>query len=665
MALLIPIIHCRIDAEPTSFHDKGKEGNTVTFAVNLSVEAPARQEETEESEKRKEIDSDEKAAEKTFERILAEIETVEFHVYRLEDHPGGNATLAAVDELIPEKVSAPNITSSDGHVFRWLKMQEQSEQIRYWTSPEEKFNPELTVEATIAGAAPRLRAAQAWNAPAAHVQGLTHLLRLKLQKDDEIYVVLPYLYNPDPQLPIDVKVLGTAGNWNEAIVECTYDPNQHDKWRCWVNPIGKKITVPPPSAPVDDLVSKEGFLFVNEHADEIRRFLKTFEERAASIMTSANALHVDGKEDAKELEKIFGINQVKEGAPYQWGRAIWYVVSRLVAALDNHVLALLKPVAYGKSWMPNPHSEGDVLSPLVWAILREIDESKVPGNFDGKKISAAIRSVLRQHCPFVDGGPRKSLVPALRHVYGIAELQDQTPPSDPATLVSCMLKQYRLEQKKKVLDPQDYNQVPQNAEKVVKSLANKSVELLSTTLTDLEQPLYDEAGSERALIRVFETVEFDTATAIEDGPPTAEERLTYRIANAIAQATPDDLLHTAVASGWAKYKAVLEGPFNAAEAIRRAVSASFTDALLKAANVDKGKLPPQLLRDSIYVEKAEKDDSDTKPVYFYERRLTGKTGASCFEVMAMPLVRPDNGIRTRLFLTNGWTLLINAPHRRW
>ncbi len=263
MALLIPIIHCRIDAEPTSFHDKGKEGNTVTFAVNLSVEAPARQEETEESEKRKEIDSDEKAAEKTFERILAEIETVEFHVYRLEDHPGGNATLAAVDELIPEKVSAPNITSSDGHVFRWLKMQEQSEQIRYWTSPEEKFNPELTVEATIAGAAPRLRAAQAWNAPAAHVQGLTHLLRLKLQKDDEIYVVLPYLYNPDPQLPIDVKVLGTAGNWNEAIVECTYDPNQHDKWRCWVNPIGKKITVPPPSAPVDDLVSKEGFLFVN------------------------------------------------------------------------------------------------------------------------------------------------------------------------------------------------------------------------------------------------------------------------------------------------------------------------------------------------------------------------------------------------------------------
>ncbi|RWP51086.1 hypothetical protein [Mesorhizobium sp.] len=641
MALLTPIIHCLIDPEPTSFHADDVAGGTVTFAANLSLEAPADSPEPN--------DVEEAGGRALLGNTLPKLEYVEFHVYQLNPpaSAGDPYTLTLADTLLAGKISAPDLESRDGHVLAWLDRQKQSGQTRYWTSLERKFDPGLTEEATRAGAAPRLRAAQAWNAPAGHRQGLTHLLRLKPDVNGATYVILPFRGDPGDKVPGTVAVTQpVSGDWRETIVECTYDMlGGLGMWRCRTNPIGsadgKPITVPPPSSPLDEALTADGFVVVNKDAEAIRRFLKVFEERAASIMTAANALHVDGKEDASALEEIFGF-KVTGPAPepdkpdareYQWGPAVWFVVSRLVAALDNHVLALLKPVADNKSWMPSPESEGDVLAPLVSAILQEAEELKVPGDFDGKVIAKAIRSVLLEHCPLVAGAPAALLVAALRHVYDIAEPKTATTvdkklvldPPDPANLVSGMLAQYQK--------GGNYDAVAEEARPVVLSLVTNSVEVLSATLIDLEQPLHDEAGAERALVRLFETVELNIVTP---GKPTAGERLTYRIASAIEAGVPTDLLQTAVASAWAKYKALLEGPFNGAEAIRRAVSASFTDALLKRASDVKEKLTAHRLRGL------------TAAARFYKWRLAGvMDNPNCFEIMAMPLVRPDDTYRPK------------------
>ncbi|MDX8501927.1 hypothetical protein RFM99_26380 [Mesorhizobium sp. VK4C] len=641
MALLTPIIHCLIDAEPTSFHADDVGGKTVTFAANLCFEVP--------TDSPNAVAIEEASARALLGNTLTKLDYVEFHVYQLNfpKEKGDPYTLTLADEMLVEKISAPDLEAKDGYVFDWLDKQ-KSGQSRYWTSLAREFDPGLTEDASAAGAAPRLRAAQVWNAPAGHRQGLTHLLRLKPSCNDATYIVLPFRGDPGDEVPDQVDVTQPdAGNWRETIVECTYDVlGGLGTWRCQTNPIGsaggEPITYPPPpSGPLREALTSEGFLVVNKDAEAIRRFLKSFEERAASIMTAANALHVDGKEDAEGLEEILGFKITLVAPPirkavkltYHWGPTVWYVVSRLVAALDNHVLALLKPVANGESWMPSPKSEGDVLAPLVSAILQEAEDLQIASDLDGPAIAKAVRYVLQQHCPLVATGPQEQLVPALRYVYELAEPKTITTadkqlvldPPDPANLVSSMLAQYQK--------GGNYDNVPSEAVQAFTLLLKKSIEVLSAALNDLEQPLFEEAGAERALIRLFETVELDIANP---GKPTAQERLTYRIATAIAAGPPTDSLQTAVASAWARYKSLLEGPFNGAEAIRRAVSASFTDALLKSASVVKEKLDAGRLRGL------------TAAARFYKWRLAGKMNKpNCFQIMAMPLGGPDPKYRPK------------------
>lgn len=650
MALRTPVIHCLIDPEPTSFHATDVAGQTVTFAANLSFEAPARQTSTTKDEIEKEIEQDEAEALPKLAAMLAGLKQLQFHVYQLSPPVADGApyTLTMADTALMGGVSVPpnQNEAQNGYVRDWLDDQKSKGSSRYWTSLEvDSKNPEQEVDAEKAGAAPRLRAAQAWNAPVAHRQGFTHLVRLAPLPDNTIYLVLPFLADPAGAVPTDVKLIpdpkGASPDWAVTAVECKYVLGGLGEWRCRTNAVGRVgqdlVVAPPPSAPLDDMLTAEGFLAVNPDAEEIRRFLKIFEERAASIMTAANALHVDGKEDATALETICGFKFVgdkpKPGdadtRPCLWGSTIWYVVARLVAALDNHVLSLLKPIAVAGAWVPNPKSEGDVLAPLVSAILQEIDALEIAGDFDGKQIAADIRAVLTAYCPLVAGGPEALLVPALRLVYGIAERTYKAvlDPAEPANLASSMLASYAK--------GGNYDEVPAEVMDYVRSLEGKSIDTLAAALIDLEQPLYEESGSERALVHLFESAQINAA---EPGkPPTTGNTLTYRIAATIANKgdphgpeVPSGALITAVESAWAKYKALLEGPFNGAEAIRRAVSASFADALLKEASVVKEKFTALRLRGL------------TATAQFYKWRLIGEAiGPNAFEIMTGPLVRPD------------------------
>ncbi|TIM05518.1 hypothetical protein [Mesorhizobium sp.] len=637
MALICPpIIHCLADPEPASFHDSVEVDESQTFAVNMAFEVPAEQQAVGKDAIEAETALDEKDAEARLDKILAKLKQVVFKVYELLPPAveGGPYQLVPAPGVLKATVSVPynENQAALGYVHKWLKEQqplnEPSKNARYWTTlAPAKERPDLEIDAEHAGASPRLRGAQAWNAPAGHRQGLTNLVRLTPFAADTKYVVLPFLADPGDAIPTDVGIVpkpkdGVKPDWPNVAVECTYDVlGGLGTWRCRTNPIGRigaePITAPPAVAPLDEMLTQDGFLHVNGEAEEIRRFLKTFEERAASIMKAGAPLYVEGKADADELEKIFGFefegddvgNTVEDDKrTYRWGHAVWYVMVRLVAALDNHVLALLKPVAVndpvpiaaGQMWKPDPNSEGDVLAPLVTLILAEVEELRDSGielpDFDGLEVADKIRTVLQRNCPLVAANSHGSLlVPALRHIYSIAppptiNVKDQpdqlVEPTNEAGLINIMLQTLK-------------NEVDPIAKKYARQLENKSVQALDGALIDLEQPLYEESGAERALLRLLETVELAIADQ-DDAAANAKKRLPYLIAATLSDVVlpdePDANLVTAIASAWAKYKALLEGPFNGAEAIRRAVGAAFTDALLKEAKESLSKLTVERLR---------------------------------------------------------------------
>jgi hypothetical protein len=172
----MPIIHCLVDPEPTSFHASDATGKTATFAINLSFEIPAEQ------AGQTRLANDEAAAEVKLREALLTLDRVCFRIFRLK-HPasvGAPFTLTYIPDLgQPARISAKNLQSRHQYVHQWLADEAQARQPPYWTSRPKSFRAGLVQDAERAGAAARLRAAQAWNAPAPHRQGLTHLLRFQ------------------------------------------------------------------------------------------------------------------------------------------------------------------------------------------------------------------------------------------------------------------------------------------------------------------------------------------------------------------------------------------------------------------------------------------------------------------------------------------------------
>ncbi|MBY3101239.1 hypothetical protein HFO69_26615 [Rhizobium laguerreae] len=626
---LNPIIHCLVDPEPPAFHAEAKR-HTTTHAVNFSFEV---QTDLMVSDQIEEDD-----AKANVGNILAELSAVRLHLFKV-DLASAPPTLSLADEqLKPRTISAPQIVSGQGDVLVWLDKQKPRLGSPYWTSLNDPFDPELAVDAEKAGAASRLRAAQAWNAPVGHMQGLTHLVRVNEIKENEVFVVLPFFDDVLPDaLTFQVVVhQPTAGDWQNAVVDCTYDVlGGLGAWTCRTNLIGQindsPIIPSPPTPPVSDILTPEGFLKKNKDAEAIHRFLKLFEERGASIMSSANALRDNGPHEEFVLEEMMGFSQPSTSPViYHWGKTIWYVVSGLLTALDNHILSVLKPINSGEGWQPDSKSEGEVLAPLVSAILDELKNLDEFAATDGQTVAQAIRIALIKFCPLIRSGDNKTrdaFVDTLLKVYDLPSVTASggyVNPTEVNNLIASMLNAFRST---------GHEQVPEEATHMVADLMGRSIETLSTALTNLEQGLHEESGSERALIRLFESIE---PTIPNNGPVPANERLAYRIAEALAPLVPPKdparvptaPLIQAINNGWENYKAILNGPFNGAEAVRRAVSASFVSALIKAAREIEIPLPVVVLRNLV---------ADAN---FYRWRILGPEDGrkSCFYAMALPLM---------------------------
>ncbi|PWE53728.1 hypothetical protein DEM27_24645 [Metarhizobium album] len=630
---LNPIIHCLVDPEPQAFHAVDL---TATYAVNLSFEVQTDLTTFDQAE--------EDDAHAKFRNILAALSSTSLHVFKIDLASAPRTVSPADVELEPRTISAPQIVSDEGDVIAWLEKHTPSLGAAYWTSRNDAFDPDLTVDAEKAGASSRLRAAQAWNAPAGHMQGLTHLLQVKDHQKDGVFVVLPFFGDvlDVPQIQV-ITHETTPGQWHDAAIDCTYDVlGGLGSWTCRTNLIGRvdgnPIIPAPPTFPVSDVLTDEGFMKMNRDAEEIHRFLRMFEARAGSIMSSADALRDNGPHEEFDLEALMGFSTSSTSpATYHWGKTIWYVVSSLLAALDNHILSLLKPVHDVEGWKPDPKSEGEVLAPFVTAILEELKNFDDYAVIDGQTVALATRNALIDFCPLIrygDNKTRDAVVDTLLKIYDLSPATTRDGylnPTDTDNLIASMLGAFRAP---------GHDVVPEEASHVVADLMGKSIETLSASLTNLEQTLQDESGSERALIRLFESIE---PTVPNNSPVPADQRLAHRIAVALLRlmpskdpsSPPDTNLVGAINTGWENYKALLNGPFNGAEAIRRAVSASFVSALLKTARDFQIPIPVA----NLYGLMAEAN--------FFRWRLLGPEDrrASCFHALTLPLTITDSDFR--------------------
>ncbi|QQN65260.1 hypothetical protein JIR23_05525 [Bradyrhizobium diazoefficiens] len=562
MALPQSIIHCLADQEPTSFHQSDIDGATVSFAVNLSFEY--------ESEA-----ADEASAKSRFQKFLQCVQRVQFRVFSLS---ATDATLTAVG-LVDNTISARPYAVAD-NLFNWLQGFEASAGGLYWSTivvpTAGKTTAEIAVNAESASAAHRLRAVQSWNAPVGHKFALTHIVRIAqttIEAAGKRFVIIPYFDDPPagtkPDFILSVPPLSPAPPQpDEVALDYAYNPQGgFGDAVCRTNWIGDKITKIPFQLPleVDDGISETGYFIVDPDAESVRRLLGWIEERAASLMTANSGLFPLGHNKAdEEFEQLFkiAINVVPKDAP-TWdnkGAATWYVAARLTSALDNFVIALLKPTAASAGART---TAGDVLAPLVSALLQRLGDA-----LDSSQLTVAIRKVLTDNSPLMSKAPTETaLVGALRHVYGLS-----APPKviDERTLVTALLEDFQHPNQQ--IDPQS---IP-----FLKSIDGHSAQSVSRALLELEQVLYDEAGAEAAIIRIVETVE------------TGTDRFAVLLAKEIAKGTQVAAadIQGAVDAAWSDYRALLDSPFNGAEAIRRAASSTF---ILELLNFKGGHVPPK------------------------------------------------------------------------
>jgi hypothetical protein len=558
MALPQPIIHCVVDQEPTNFHQSDIDGTTVSFAVNLSFEYTS-------------DNPDDTNAKNKFHQFLLCVQGVRFRVFSVDPVSSALTLVGPIDETISAKPYA-----IAKNLFDWLAKFAPPDETtsRYWSTaapPTAPATAETKIDAEKATAAHRLRAAHSWNAPVGHKFALTHIVRIARATIDAAakrFVVLPYFDDPadganlpsfvaflpplDPEHPPPPPPLG------EMLLDYSYDPlGGFSDAVCRTNWIGDGITEVP-FQPSD--VNKDGYFFVDSDAENVRRLLVWLEERAASLMTANSGLfpHGDDKQDP-EFQQLFKIGYAPDHndlTKFHWDNnkaAPWYVAARLISVLDNLVIALLKPTAS----VGRRTTEGEVLAPLVTALMNHLDGILV---LDTAQLAGSIRKVLTDNSPLLSNKSATLLVGALRHVYGLS-----APPQviDERSLVNALLEDFHHPDQ--AIDPKS---IP-----YLQSIEDKdhhnSAQTVSRLLLDLEQVLHDEAGAEGAIVRLIETVE------------TGNNRLAALLANALTQDTTLlPKVQSAVDGAWSDYRALLDGPFNGAEAMRRAAGSTFVLALL-------------------------------------------------------------------------------------
>ncbi|WP_292325402.1 hypothetical protein [Mesorhizobium sp.] len=602
-----------------------------------------------------------------FDIVLGRLATdLSLWAYALVKDSGGQLKLVDPQALAP--ISAPQ-QGKAGQIFPWLN--EQARQVpapdRFWSAPPRDVGRTLDVKQ--AGAAARLRAVQSWNAPVGHVHNLTHIVPMPAswftppilplpspqpQQDEQLGVVVIPVLGANAPPSLTAWAAGPQANPSTPLLVSFKYPDDKTlpDFTGVASVIGLGNTDGLDPSTVDSGIGAQGYLVVEPDAENVRRLLQWFEGRAASLLAASTALSPRRHEDEERFAAFFGLwflPKIIPGEPpvteltFYWDHLIWFAVSRLLAALDAPLTALLKPVLDPKFATRNYQlqltfdaaGEGPLLAPLVTAIKDQFDElaSQGRGPFfsspetDPGKICAAIRAALRQHCPLIAGAAQSDqrIAAVLRAIFDLPDV-----PVAPAAIsndrqfLSAMLAAYTTFLTSSGRAKEDARKVSAAAAGYLKAMSGNGFQTLARLVSELEQSLLDEKGAERAIVAILLSAEHDKEAlpglilANLNGTPTSDEQ-----AAAIA----------AIGNAWTAYRGLLDGPFNGAEAVRQASS----DTALKA-----------LLTYSI--ERASKPSRQTPSGYlagvakrgaYYERRILGSARtAQCFDPLLLAFIKP-------------------------
>jgi len=302
--------------------------------------------------------------------------------------------------------------------------------------------------------------------------------------------------------------------------------------------------------------------------------------------------HGTSDDELKAFEDAFGIRKLNSGAQpdqYPWVETAtqWYVVARWVSALDNLIIAFLKPAISSGDTV----GEGELVAPFVTALATRIETQLIdarlpvePDLMKASRLTGAFRDVLRNSPLMATSIVEAPFIGALRHVYGLS-----APPEtlDESGLVTALLEAFPMG-----------TSVSQQHATYLNSLVGKSGPVISRKLMELEQTLHDEVGTEAAIMRLIETVE----TMADGSSPPANKRFPALLAdaittgmNAVDKTKSMPPVQLAVDMAWADYRTVLKGNFNGAEATRRAVEHTFVRDLLTYVEANPPKKKPRRL----------------------------------------------------------------------
>lgn len=628
MTITASIIHCQVDQEPKTFHDRDMADDTISFAVNLSFECVA--------DSHGSPDVDEHEAHGLTRDFLSRIRESTLVLYRRFDlTSAGFYKLEKLDDtadIIEDDAATPDPLEIDD----WLTAQAPGSE-HFWAPLATGLDSETPVEVDFAGAGHRLRAAQSWDAPVGHQFGLTRIAQIarKLFSDMTI-VVVPYF---DGAVPQDVIIAypspdnpSSTGSGSEPRLTFDYDPKgDGSSTTCRTAPIPMQIP-PMTCEDFDAGLTPDGYLKVNPDADRVRRITTWLEERATSLLASNLALGPRDLSDTetKLQEALFGF---KTAGGYQWDGAVWYLVARLISALDPFVIALLKP--------GQEESEGELLAPLI-SLIRSDDGPHAGIEMQPADVAKAIRSAFSAHSPLANPKENNArLSRALEKVYEISrprvDASGPLPITEDSDLVSELLWYFRGDDEDGApyVPPQPGQFLTQPHHKIYAD-ANKSTLAQSVTraAAALEQGLQSEADAERAILRVIETIEVPAQDMADNW---VGGKLAARIAAAyvaVIQNTDPDLLQAIevkIEAAWAQYRIMLDGPFNGAEAVRRAAGACLVKAALQDAVSTGGYLPSA--SDIVTALKSSG--------YFKERFFPTTPPQPALQLLQQPLARVD------------------------
>lgn len=589
MTITASIIHCQVDQEPKTFHDRDMANDTISFAVNLSFECVA--------DSHGSPEADEHEARGLTRDFLNRIRESTLVLYRRLDPTSASPYKLEKLDKTADIIADHAATTDPQEIDAWLTSQVQGS-VRFWAPIATRRDSETPLEVDFAGAGHRLRAAQSWDAPVGHQFGLTRIAQIKASLiSDYNFVVIPYFRGAVPQDVIlaypSPDNAPSIGSGIEPRITFDYDPKGDGSLvTCRTAPI-PILTQPVTCEDFDRGLTPNGYLKVNPDADRVRRITTWLEERATSLLASNLAL---GPRDLREAETdtqeaLFGFKTGTGG--YLWDGAVWYLVARLISTLDPFVIALLKP--------GQEESEGELLAPLI-SLIRDDDGPHAEIEMQPADVAKAIRNAFTAHSPLANPKENNArLSRALEKVYGIAaprkDASGPLPISEDSDLVSELLWYFRG------IDSDGIPYVPPQPGQVLtqkhhKDYADANKDKLAQSVTRaaaaLEQGLQSEADAERAILRVMETMETPAPDNINNwvgGKLAARIAAAYMTViqkndPALAQA-----VEAKIETAWAQYRIMLEGPFNGAEAVRRAAGACLVKATLNDAVSTGGHLP--------------------------------------------------------------------------